>query len=371
MNYIKIIYFSCFIAAFSACKAPRLTTNTATDEVVKYHGRTLKNAQNDVDLISAAAFAEFQFTGNTCELSLINHATPTDYNYVAIELDNEYKGRIKVSNATPTSFIIKANQRKKWHLLRVFKATEPQNGVITINNIRAKNLQKRPYISQKSIEFIGNSITCGMGNDARDIPCGGDSKWYDQHNAYWSYATKVAQALDLDFTLNSISGAGIYRNWNSDSPTLPQQYNQTYLVLDSVQKWDFSRKQPDIVSIALGTNDLSLGDGKTMRLPFDSTLFVNTYFDFIKTIYSHSPNTQFLLLNSPMVAGERGVLLTNCLKAVQEKAADELPEMKNIKVFEFTAVSATGCSGHPNAAEHALMAQQLLPFMRKVVEDLK
>ena len=368
MNLQKITLFSLLIISLGACRAPRLTQ--ATNNAITYHGRTLTNVSNEVDLISAASYAELQFSGKSCTFSLINHAEMGDYNYVALELDGEYKGRFKV-NDTLTSLTIRVNNRNKWHQMRIFKATEAQNGVVTVKNVSAGRIRNVPIADKKRIEFIGNSITSGMGNDFKEIPCGNGSKWYDQHNAYWSYATRVAQGLNVDFMLSSISGAGIYRNWNSDGPTVPQQYKNAYLRLDSLQQWNFTRYTPDIVSIALGTNDISPGDGQTLRLPFDSTAFINTYIEFIKTIYTNYPNTQIVLLNSPMVTGVRGELLTNCIKQVQASVIKEMPKKKSIKVFEFKAVPATGCSGHPTKEEHALMAQQLLPFMQGVLAEMK
>ena len=373
MNIQKILLFSLSILTLGACKSTRITSATtpvsATHSAIIYHGRTVTNDNKEVELITAGAFAEWQFSGNTCTVSLGNQASPKDYNYVSVELDGEYMGRLKVESSQPSPFTFKAHKTADWHQLRIFKATEAQNGLITVKNVSAAKIRQVQMPNKKSIEFIGNSITCGMGNDAKEIPCGNGSKWYDQHNAYYSYATQVARSLNVDFTLSSISGAGIYRNWNSDGPTVPQQYAQTYLKLDSIQKWHFKNTQPDIVSIALGTNDLSNGDGKNKREPFDETRYVDTYIEFIKTIFSNYPSTQIVLLNSPMITGERGLILASCLKKVQAKIAELMPDKKKIKVFEFKSVSATGCSGHPNIEEHTKMAQQLLPFMQQVLAE--
>ena len=57
------------------------------------------------------------------------------------------------------------------------------------------------------------------------------------------------------------SGIGAYRNYGeakTGSPgyNMPAQYDYT-LYNDKSEHWDFSRWQPDIVCINLGTNDLS------------------------------------------------------------------------------------------------------------------
>ena len=104
------------------------------------------------------------------------------------------------------------------------------------------------------IEFIGNSITCGAAADPSEVPCG-SGEYHDQHNAYYAYGPRVARALNTNFLLSSVSGAGIYRNWNSDGPALPLLFEQSDLRENSSRPWNFDLYSPDIVSIALGTND--------------------------------------------------------------------------------------------------------------------
>jgi lysophospholipase L1-like esterase len=341
----------------------------AGDTLIHYHGRFIAHSNGSVALVSPAAYAECQFAGDSCILSLSNIAPPGEYNYVAIEVDHQYRGRLKVVNPNPVDFTIAATLKREWHFLRLYKATEAQNGLVTVNYIRASHLKTINRMSKRSIEFIGNSITCGFGNDFGDIPCGGGSKWYDQHNAYWSYASRVGRSLDAHFMLSAISGAGIYRNWNSEGPTVPQQYESAYLQFDSAARWDFASFIPDVVLIALGTNDLSMGDGKTQRKPFDSAIFVNTYIAFLKTIYYHYPATQVVLLTSPMVRGKNSAILLSCLKSVQKSMSAQPKTAHTIKIFTFRPMQATGCDGHPSLQEHEEMARELIPFMKKVLKE--
>lgn len=102
------------------------------------------------------------------------------------------------------------------------------------------------------------------------MPCGSGA-YHDQHNAYQAYGPRVARALHTNFVLSSVSGIGVYRNWNSAGPTMPQGYENTDFQPQSAQHWNFATYAPQVVSIALGTNDLSASDGKTPRLPFDRT----------------------------------------------------------------------------------------------------
>lgn len=366
----KILFIGIMCWSVLACKTVQLKYVPSTNTVFSVDGRTLRNTKGGIELISSGALVEFQFSGDSCVIALNNIAGKGDYNFVSIELDGAYQGRLKIIDSQPNSFTIKTKKTQDWHSLRIYKATEAANGIIGFYGANAKDIKKLPSTAKLRIEFIGNSITCGMGNDTQEIPCG-TNKWYDQHNAYWSYATLVARAMNAHFTLSSVSGSGIYRNWNSDGPTVPQVYESAYLQNDSTKRWNFKTFTPDIVSIALGTNDLSAGDGKKQRLPFEEKLFVDTYVKFIKNIASNYPNAQIVLITSPMVTGERGKILSTCLRKVQSIVLEEKITNKTVKVFEFTPIKATGCGGHPIKAEHEQMANQLLPFIEEVASGLK
>jgi len=363
-------YFFLWISlALNLAVSAQVHTYTASNPAITKQGRTLPVADGAVELVSSASWVGFRFSGDSCMILLRNSSAPGDYNYVSVEVDDIYTGRIRVGGDSIQQTKIIPSLKKAWHKLRVYKATEASNGVVIFHGVKAAGLKSLGDHPRANIEFIGNSITCGMGNDIVDIPCGSGSKWYDQHNAYWSYAAITGRALGAEFMLSSISGAGIYRNWNSNGPTVPQQYEQAYLRMDSLQKWNFSSFVPDIVCIALGTNDLSQGDGATPRPAFDSAVFVSEYVKFIGTIYSHYPETRIVLLSSPMVADHRSKMLDACLSSVKSKASAQFAVKHRIRIFSFGEVSSTGCTGHPTIAEHKLMAAQLLPFIKQVLDE--
>lgn len=333
---------------------------------VVMHGRTLTAPDSSIVLIGSASFIEYRFSGTASAVWLKNIADGDDYNYVAAELDDQYIGRWKITGDSAVRFPLKASSSQE-HTVRIFKATEAANGQVVVTGIEAHALLSLPAATHKKIEFIGNSITCGMANDTKDIPCG-KGRWYDQHNAYWAYGPRVARALQTDFMLSSVSGIGIYRNWNSDGPVMPQVYESAFLSVDSSVKWHFDRYVPDVVSIALGTNDFSDGDGIKERLPFDSAAFIEQYVRFIGRLYSLYPHSQFVLLNSPMVPGSKGVLLDTCLNSIAAQIALAFPARKPVAVFHFKPMSPKGCSSHPDIDDHAIMANELIPFFRMLLQ---
>ncbi len=366
MKQIFSILLATLLFACSSTK-PAQSQKIFTPADGSIMGRAIKNADSTVTLSASAASCTVNFTGQSCAVYLKN-TTPYegDYNYVNFELDGVYFGRQKVDVKVAVPYIITAPQNNVEHTLVISKATEAANGQITITKITAQGLTAPKQHFKTNIEFIGNSITCGYGNDM-EIPCGNGSKWYDQHNAYWSYAPRTARALNAQFMISAISGAGIYRNWNSDGPTVPQQYENTFLNTDSTNKWNFGSFTPDIVTIALGTNDMSKGDGKTPRKAFDKQAYINHYKAFIKTIYSHYPKAQLVMLNSPMVGGEGNNLLQECITAVQNEINIELTPIKPILTFWFKPMQPKGCGYHPSVEDDDVMAQQLVPFLKTLL----
>ncbi|HPS14027.1 MAG TPA: GDSL-type esterase/lipase family protein, partial [Prolixibacteraceae bacterium] len=318
-------------------------------------------------LIGSAASVTMQFTGDSCVVYLKNNTPERRQNYFSIEIDGEDLGRTRIEGDSILAIPVTVEPERDIHTLSIFKSTEAANGNIIFCGVSCQLLAEQPALPEKSIEFIGNSITCGMGNDTLDIPCHTD-QWYDQHNAYWAYGSIVARALQVNYMLSSVSGIGIYRNWNvEDGPTMPRVYENRYLNTDDSKKWDFSSFTPDVVSICLGTNDLSDGDGIHERHPFDAAVFTSSYIRFIETIYSHYPETQVALLTSPMVTGAKDSLLVHCVADVKHHF--DKTSHKPIAVFEFDAITPHGCDYHPTIEDHMEMADQLIPFYQQLLGE--
>ena len=350
------------LIVFSSCSRQEMIDLTADNELIRYAGRIDFSNPNEPILISSASFLEFNFEGDSCIVLFKKLNPPGEPNYISVELDGADQGRTKITNNSFEEIAIKADG-PGIHQLRIFKATEAQNNQIVFGGIKSFGLKPLEAMPEKRIEFIGNSITCGMGNDLTDIPCD-SGLWYDQHNAYWAYGPIVARELETQFQLSSVSGIGIYRNWNGVGAVMPQVYENMYLNTDAKKKWDFGRYTPDLVSICLGTNDLSLGDGVNERLPFDSAAYVSAYIDFLATVYTHYPEAQVCLLTSPMVHGEPGVKLNNCLNAVKQHY-DQKKMGKPLAIFEFPShLEPHGCSYHPDTEDHKQMAEVLVPFYK-------
>jgi len=334
-----------------------------------YQGRVDQLQNDQVILIGTASSVSFNFTGNECSISLQSVDSYEHHNYVQLVLDGKYIGKIRIEKGAFQSFPIKVTSTKKVHQLEIYKNTEAQSGNVLFAGTTAK-LIPILFKKKKKIEFIGDSITCGAASDPSDIPCD-KGEYMDHHNGYYAYGPTLSRAIGVDYLMSCVSGIGMYRNWNDenkDEAIMPDVYPNLYLTKDaSKPKYDFAF-QPDIISIALGTNDFSGGDGKKERLPFNAEKYVSNYINFIKMLYEHNPNVQIVITNSPMVGGDRGIVFEDCLKKVKA-AFDADKKHKSIKIFKFKPMAPKGCSGHPDVADHKVLAEEYAPFLKKLLNE--
>jgi lysophospholipase L1-like esterase len=356
MNHSTALCFLLFVITLLPLNV--FAQDTLQVSALKPFGRHLFTDGKHIELIGSASHFGFRFTGKTCQIfAYITYAE--GHNYLQYELDGVYKSRIRVNGSDKQPIVISAPNDGE-HTVWIYKATEAHTGPIFIEKITGRAVQPLARAQAPLIEFIGNSITCGAASDPSEVACG-TGQYHDQHNAFYAYGPRVARALNTNYFLSSVSGIGIYRNWNSDGPTMPQVFESADLQENSKRMWDFKSHTPNIVSIALGTNDFSRGDGKRTRLPFDSAIFVNNYVQFVKLVKSKYPKAQIVLLSSPMVGGRT---LENCITAVKHTINKTFAKDKPVATYFFKPMRPHGCSWHPSVEDHALMAEELIPFFK-------
>ena len=222
-----------------------------------------------------------------------------------------------------------------------------------------KLLSPLPH-SNRKIEFIGDSITCGYGVEGENESILYDPK-YD--NAYLAYGPQVARALNADAMLISCSGYGLIRAYSgSNTQVMPNMYSK--VTPSSTKKWDFKSWVPDVVSINLGTNDFS-----NNFLP-DRKEFVNAYINFIKTIFKNYLNAAVICCVGPMMEmKDVAVIKDYLLNSI-------IPELKNqgycnihfIEIEHQKKENGYGVACHPSLRTHKLMAEQLAEEIKKIMK---
>jgi hypothetical protein len=357
--FYRFVLPICLLGGCFSCAGMGITViDSLPGSALPLYGRCLVN-DGRAELMGSASHIGFSFAGNECAVY-----TEGD-GYLQYVVDGLDQKRIKITGSSHGPLLIRTSKAGT-HSVWIYKTTEATSGPLFITQIRGKGLQPLKEPAAPLIEFVGNSITCGAMADASEVPCG-SGEYADHHNAYYAYGPRVARELGARYMLSSVSGSGVYRNWNSDGPTLPQVYEKAALQLSDDRPWDFTKERPSIVSIALGTNDLSHGDGVRPRQPFDSAVFVDTYIKFVRLVKSKYTGVQIVLLNSPMLHGAEGLLLEHCITAVKKKIDMLYPSGKRVATFFFKPMEPRGCAAHPSVEDHAILADELLPFFKQLL----
>lgn len=216
----------------------------------------------------------------------------------------------------------------------------------------------KPEKSKLSIEFIGNSITCGYGVEAKGL----DEHFADSTSNFCkTYAYYTAQNINAAKMVVARSGIGVYRNY-ADNPQgslwpMSKVYFNT-MITDTINKWDFSQFKADIICIGLGTNDMSTAG-------YDIEKFTLTYIKFVKEVRAANKNAKIILLNSAMLDGNAAMDLYNAANNV----CNAMRIIGDAKVYryDFTAQDGAlgyGADSHPSAAQQRKMASQLTAFIK-------
>ena len=220
-----------------------------------------------------------------------------------------------------------------------------------------------PALPTRTIEFIGNSITCGYGNESVEMT---DPFEYETENHYLTYAQLTTRALGAVAHVVARSGIGVYRSYDGPKTGTPEnvmttEYEYTNLY-DRSERWDFSRYQPQLVCINLGTNDLSTNN-------YDTQLLKAAYKQFLSQVRRHNPNAKIVYLCGSMLNGKELDIAQRLLNEV----VDEAHKQGDQQVYRFDFTPQTGdlkygASWHPSVWQHQKMAGELTAYLRQLMQ---
>jgi lysophospholipase L1-like esterase len=202
----------------------------------------------------------------------------------------------------------------------------------------------------RRIELIGDSITCGYGDEGMGPTCPFTN---GTENEYLAYGALTARALGAEQVTLAWSGKGVYRNYDGTmTEPVPVLYDRT-IATSATSSWDFKSEIPDAVIVNLGTNDFAQGD--------PGSGFVSAYDAFVKKIRGHYPTATIFLAVGPMLGDPS---LTTARGYVQGVVSTETQAGDTrIAYVEFAqqdiAADGAGCDYHPSLATHQKMATVL------------
>ena len=228
---------------------------------------------------------------------------------------------------------------------------------------RGARLLPPPALPERTIEFVGNSITCGYGNESI---VASDPFEYETENHYLTYAQLTCRALGARAHVVARSGIGVYRSYDGPKTGTPEnvmttEYEYTNLY-DRSERWDFSRYQPQLVCINLGTNDLSTNN-------YDVDLLKAAYKKFLLQVRGHNPKARIVYLCGSMLNGKELDIARQTLNEVVDEARRQGDQ--EVYRFDFTPQTGDiryGASWHPSVWQHQKMAAELTAYLRSLMQ---
>lgn len=284
--------------------------------------------------------AVFRFSGTDASVRLDDNAR-----YWTVVVDGQVQPTLATSPGEqlyPLATGLPAGE----HTVELYRRTEGSFGPTTMLGVELVGELLAPPPVTRRIEMIGDSITCGYGNEGVS-PCSFSA---ETESHYATYGAIAARALGAEVSTVAWSGKGVVNNYLDDVfEPLPQIYDR--LLATDPAPWDFSW-QPDVVVINLGTNDFST-DGDP---PQD--VFVPAYVGFLGHLRDVYPDA-FILAVAPVLFGDEATMVAGYLQS----AVDQRHAVGDLDVA-FADINVqwngSGCDGHPNLEAHAGMAARLV-----------
>ena len=346
-----LFFLLLFLTLIASARDTHLKFFKANNPDIQYFGRIDFSDPLRPRFWSPGVYIVIKFKGTAFDLILNDESSGNNHNYIEIAIDDDPLMRIKLDK--------KLNDRKiafglanGEHIVTICKDTESGIGYMEFVGIRCDELLHPPPKPARKIEYIGDSITAGTGMDISVIPCD-KGEWYDQHNAYMSYGPLSSRALNAQWQLTAVAGIGMTHSCCNMDIVMPDVQDKM-LLRDNKINWDFSRYQPDVVTICLGQNDGIA----------DSTLFCTAYVQFIATLRTHYPKAEIICLSGPMANDLLNAALKNYLTGIiaHVNASGD----KKVYKYFFSKRFHNGCGGHPDMNEHAQIAEELTTCIKQV-----
>lgn len=237
------------------------------------------------------------------------------------------------------------------HTLTLQKRTEAVFGSIKFTDLTAEggHFMSPPAPLPHQILIIGDSITCGYGNEAQ-IPCDCDAS---RENNAFAYSTLTGKLLNAEALIVGASGTGCYQNFGGSKEGRMSDYFMETICPDLDQK-AIDPFNPGVIVINLGTNDWSV--------PINPLDYTGRYRELINFIRNRFLSAEIYCVIGPMNLNPSPYLEE--LVKTFNKEGDS-----HIHFMEFPLIQrpkdGMGGSGHPSVYKHHQMALQLSETIRQ------
>lgn len=315
--------------------------------------------------------AEFDFDGTSLSAELTtdwvnDEAWKENFQpYMAVLVNGKLSKRFAVSEGTAEYELYRSEKAEKVRI-RLVKLSENAFSKVGVLSFSANGkLTATKPCSERRIEFVGDSITCGFGIEGRSV-C--DNFKTSTENPLINYASLTANELGAEYQLTSWTAIGVYSNSVKDESvtepdnawTMPVIYDYTDKAVDGMlgnepEKWDFSRFAPQLIVVNLGTNDKDF----TRGIPERTAAFENCYREFIAHIREKNPQAHIICALGAM--GRE--LLPQVENAVKVLADERITSLGFDVQREEDGI---GSEWHPSAVTHRKMADKLIAEIKRL-----
>jgi len=328
---------------------------SADNPLFNYTGRIDFSMPNSPLLSWPGSSIETVFTGTELTIHLDDQL---GLNYFNIFIDNDWENPIIIECIKGRkSYFITDELASGTHTLAIFKRTEGKEGATLFNGLSlsasGKILPSSKKLTRK-IEFIGDSVTSGLGNEA---PLTANDKIRAEKNNYFAYGAITARALNAQYHSTSHSGIGIMVSWFDY--TMPEYFTQLNAVGKNNSKWDFNQWQPNVVVINLFQNDSWLVESRLTPTPTDQER-VMAYHNFLIQVRGAYPHAYIIATLGSMDAVKAGSKWPGYIK----KAVDNIKKQTNDHAITTLFFDYTGYDKHPRIIQHRANANKLTIFIK-------
>lgn len=323
------------------------------DKRIKYTGRFDLSNKGYASFAWSACSVTVRFRGTSCAFALRGD---TEDNFVQIIVDGKPLAAQRVNGKG--SRISTPSLVDGEHTAVLFKRTEANQGVLFFSGVKLSDGAELlpPAPSGQLIEFVGDSITCAYGNEAKGS---GETFHPETENAYLSYASLCARRLSCECVTICFSGKGIMRDYGGNTvEPMTELYGRVYPQKKARSATD---RPADLVVINIGTNDFATGAP-------DGTRFIAAYIDLISQIRRNSPRAPIVILDGPIMNNDwpfRGAL--DLFRSYRDRIIDQCGRDGLGTVIPFSLSTqgdlGFGADFHPSIAQHEKNAGELARFI--------
>lgn len=268
------------------------------------------------------------------------------------------------------SYILYEGKSEEKVKIKLIKYSEAAFAKVGIKALEIEGQVPSPTSNKKlKIEFIGDSITCGYGNEGE---FGKDHFTTAQENPYLAYAAQTAHTLQADYHLISWSGIGILSSWtdqneiNRKEQLMPKLYPYTNLALNEIvgekEFWEFKAFLPDYIVIHLGTNDASYTKGQRAR----ESAFEAVYYQFLLMVRMYNPQA-YIICSLGGISTELYPVLTRAVESFKDNEKDT--QIECLAFENQMAIDGIGTDSHPSLKTHQKMAKYLVQKIQELREQ--